>query len=566
MRLLVLLLFTLAAAAPAHAQLYSPAPRVVMNLAAHPDDEDGATMAYYRHAQEAVVYSVVYTRGEGGQNEIGPDLYERLGALRTAETEHAARILGTQVWWLNFYDFGFTKWGREAFTEWSRPRHGFWDTGVPVGTEAAGRDTVTARLVYLIRRLKPDVIFTNHDTLTVGPRAQHGQHQAVGLSAWAAFALSADPTYHPEQLAEPGVDLWQPQRLFVRDRSGDGADVAVPVADSCGYSESCSDMAVRAAVLHRTQGFDKLAPRFFRRDTSYFTLYRAAPGAPPLPEGATDLTAGLPPNPHAAHVSTSYLRDSGYDRRGWTNRYDASPPVVVPGGTLHMEWVARSGPAGIVALRATDTGDTLHYAGGVRVGADYVLPPDFRPTLPAARAQYGRMQASPPIEIEIRGGATGYVDVEVAPPVVVDLAPAPVRLVRGVNTLPVRVHIYDSTATSARLTLRVERPDGSLLTTATRTVAAGDTTATLDFTLPERLPPGPARVVIEAVATPATVAGGAPYVETRPAALLPDIRVSRGLRVGFVRSYDETTEQALRAMGADVVLLDSTALAEGRFD
>ena len=67
-------------------------PLVVMNTAAHPDDEDGATLAYYRHAKDAVAYSVIYTRGEGGQNEIGPELYEALGAIRTDESESAARI------------------------------------------------------------------------------------------------------------------------------------------------------------------------------------------------------------------------------------------------------------------------------------------------------------------------------------------------------------------------------------------------------------------------------------------------------------------------------------------
>ena len=80
-RLLAALLLAFLAAPSASAQLDAPdRPLVVLNLAAHPDDEDGLTMAYYRGNQDAVVYSVVATRGEGGQNEAGPDLYERLGA------------------------------------------------------------------------------------------------------------------------------------------------------------------------------------------------------------------------------------------------------------------------------------------------------------------------------------------------------------------------------------------------------------------------------------------------------------------------------------------------------
>jgi len=146
-----------------------------MNLAAHPDDEDALTMAHYRHAHDAVVHSVIYTRGEGGQNEIGPELYAALGAIRTAETEAAARHLGTQVRFLNFDDFGYSKHASETFERWG------------------GEDEVTGRLVYLIRKLKPDVLFTNHDTLTVGPRTQHGHHQAVGISAYRAMQLAADP-------------------------------------------------------------------------------------------------------------------------------------------------------------------------------------------------------------------------------------------------------------------------------------------------------------------------------------------------------------------------------------
>ena len=98
------------------------APLVVMNLAAHPDDEDGRTLTYYRNAKNAVAYSVIYTRGEGGQNEIGPELYEELGAIRTDETERAARILGTQTYFLNFKDFGYSKKASEAFEFWGTIR------------------------------------------------------------------------------------------------------------------------------------------------------------------------------------------------------------------------------------------------------------------------------------------------------------------------------------------------------------------------------------------------------------------------------------------------------------
>ncbi|NNF58581.1 MAG: PIG-L family deacetylase, partial [Rhodothermaceae bacterium] len=319
-------------------------PLVVMNLAAHPDDEDGLTLTYYRHNQNAVAYSVIYTRGEGGQNEAGAELYERLGAIRTEETERAARILGTQVYFLNFYDFGYSKHAREAFAEWSRPRVGFWDTDDPIVSAEAGREIVTERLVRLIRTLKPNVLFTNHDTSTAWPRAQHGQHQAVGISAYDAFALAADPAYHPEQLEEDGVDLWQPQRLFLRRFSSDGThDVAVPVGDPCNdQGVPCADLGVQAAAQHVSQGFDKFAPRF-RRDTSYFRLYREAPNAPPLPAGTNDLAAGLAPNPHIGAIAASYLLDSG--RRTPMLEVQTNPGVAVPGQAVTLRWTPPATPS-----------------------------------------------------------------------------------------------------------------------------------------------------------------------------------------------------------------------------
>ena len=540
MRLLGLfvLLFPLAAIA----QVDEPTPLVVMNLAAHPDDEDGFTLTYYRHAKDAVAYSVLFTRGEGGQNEAGPELYERLGAIRTAETERAARILGTQVYYLNFYDFGFSKHAAETFREWSRPRHGFWDTDIPPVSEAAGRDTATARLVHLIRRLKPDVLFTNHDTTTAWPNAQHGHHQVVGIAAWEAFEKAADPAYHPEQLEEDGVDLWQPSRLFVRTRGG-AHDVAVPVSDPCPTGRAlqaaptCADLAVQAAAQHVSQGFDKFAERF-RRDTTYFVLYRSAPGVPPLPEGATDLAAGLPPNPHAAGAPLGYLIASGR----------VAP--ARPSGSASADIVAVRGQ------RVAWPGDTLS------------VPTDAPLTHPLHRFQYDHATSRQPFQHRANpDGTVSLYPVEVAPPVVVDLDPAPVRLTMGDNAIPVTVLTYDPAAERVRVSLDLMQEGGRAGSIGhdSVTLTPADTAAVLHLTLDGNTPPGPYRITVTAEAEP-TSAPAEPYVETRPADRLDDVRVAEGLRVGFARSYDRVTEDALRAMGADVVVLDSTALANGDFD
>jgi LmbE family N-acetylglucosaminyl deacetylase len=78
-----------------------------------------------------------------------------------------------------------------------------------------GEDSVLARIVYFIRELRPDVVITNHDTITTKPNRQHGNHQAVGITIYEAFDKAADPNYHPEQLVN-GITPWQIKKLYFR--------------------------------------------------------------------------------------------------------------------------------------------------------------------------------------------------------------------------------------------------------------------------------------------------------------------------------------------------------------
>ena len=563
-------------------------PLVVMNLAAHPDDEDGLTMAYYRGNQDAVVYSVIATRGEGGQNEAGPDLYERLGAIRTAETEAAARILGTRVGYLDRYDFGFSKHAAETFAEWSTPRTGFWDargglaSAVPGGVAldaGAGRDALVADVVQLVRRYKPDVLFTNHDTTTAWPDAQHGHHQAVGIAAYQAFGLAADPGYHPEQLAEDGVDLWQPSRLFLRqggfsDGAPDAYDVAVPVGDACAATasrpaEACADRAVAAASQHVSQGFDTFAPRF-RRDTTYFALLAASAGAPPLPPGATDLAAGLAPNPHASDLDLATLVDS--ERLPPLDGLAAASPTVVPSQEVYLTWP--SGPASRTltvepppgapaqGLFAAEPKTTSLREGRLRVP----VPAGTTPSAPAYRAQYGTGRGTPPMLYAVREGgrlvAGGRLPVQVVPPATVDLDASPVRLASGTTEVPVSLTVYDASRDTVTVGLTVLDADDRAVSFQALPVATADggTVFTVDL---KNAASGRYRVVAEA----RTTGCGLPwYRVSRPAAVLPDVAVAPGLRVGFVRSYDGTMGDALAVMGAEVVDLDPAALAANDFD
>ena len=572
-RLLLAALLAATASAAASAQVDAPdRPLVVMNLAAHPDDEDGLTMAYYRGHQDASVVSVIATRGEGGQNEAGPDLYERLGAIRTAETEAAARVLGTRVVYLDRYDFGFSKSAAESYAEWSRPRTGFWEEPAGPLDAQAGHDALVADVVGLVRRFQPDVLFTNHDTTTAWPDAQHGHHQAVGNAAFEAFSLAGDAEYRPD-LGDP----WQPSRLFVRARpfwrGGDEPyDVAVPVGDVCAATparpqEPCADRAVAAVAMHVSQGFDGFAPRF-RRDTTHFSLLAAAPGVPPLFPNATDLAEGLPANAAPAALELATLVDSG---RLPSLDLHVDAPTVVPTHSVYVRWVAGGmvdpptltvfPPPG-APTRGMDAARPVSAplsAGVLRVP----IPAGTPPTVPAYRAQYQTEGGGGPLLYELRQPdgtlvAGGRLPVEIAPPATVDLDAAPVRLVAGVNEIPVEVAIYEPGRDSVDVGVTVYRGDRAVAYRV-RAVPAGR--ATFEVSLPDA-EPGPYRVEVAA----RTTGCGLPwFIEKRPAAVLPDVAVAPGLRVGFVASYDGTTADALRVMGADVVLLDSTALAAGDF-
>jgi LmbE family N-acetylglucosaminyl deacetylase len=174
----------------------------VMCVAAHPDDEDGTTLTVLRRKYGVHTVTLFSTYGEGGQNAVGPELYEELGVIRARETMEAARIQGSEPHFLGLKDFGFSKSAEEAFQVW-------------------GHDEALRRMVHKIRELRPDVIITNHDTTT-----GHGHHQATGRLVLEAFDAAADAKRFPEQLAN--VSVWQVKRLFVRARAAAASTTTPP--------------------------------------------------------------------------------------------------------------------------------------------------------------------------------------------------------------------------------------------------------------------------------------------------------------------------------------------------
>ncbi len=245
----------------------------ILCVAAHPDDEDGATLAYYSKLMGYNAYTVYYTKGEGGQNEIGPELYDQLGKIREQECYNAAYIQGSSAYFLGELDFGFSKTAKETFKFWG------------------GEDSVLARIVYMIRTIRPDVVITNHDTITTKPNRQHGNHQAVGITIYEAFDKAADPNYHPEQLVN-GTSTWQIKKLFFREFDSTKTDVTViDIGKTSSDGRSIIDISYDALGKHKTQGMDKIpitSPFFF--GNRKYTLVRSDKM---YPVEGSDLFAGL---------------------------------------------------------------------------------------------------------------------------------------------------------------------------------------------------------------------------------------------------------------------------------
>ena len=500
---------------------------VAMNLAGHPDDEDGATMHYLRHARNVAVHSVIFTRGEGGQNEIGPELYEALGAIRSRETEAAARHLGTQVHYLNFDDFGYSKTAAETFARWG------------------GKDSVLAELVYMIRLLKPDVIFTNHDTVTTGPLRQHGHHQVVGITAYHAVQIAADSTYRPEQLREVGVDLWQPARLFIRQRFGRGgpSDVRVPVGDiRLETGESYAAAAADAIGFHASQGMEQFAARIRQLDsTHFFTLWSSDPDSLPL----ASLFHGLRPSADRT-FDVPYLIDSGRSNHG---SFVVDDSLAVPGQELTLSWDVL--PTEGLRWEFSGVLDTTLWLREPQI--TLTVPVDVTPTRPAKVFQYTRRKNHPPIVYAAYYGTSrqpvvaGYLPVEIAPPLHIESGASSVRLRPGVNDVGVQVRVYDpniqNVAIEASIMSNGRKLSENLLEMAIG--GRGVTTGTIPLFMSDVLPGTDYAIILDAGTSQERLQGRA-----------FDAVVAPGLRVGLISSYDDTLEEALRELGVDYVMLD----------
>jgi len=163
----------------------------VLYIAAHPDDENTRLISYMANEMNARTGYLSLTRGDGGQNLIGPQLRELLGVIRTQELIEARKIDGGEQFFSRANDFGFSKNPDETLQIWDK-------------------DKVLADIVWTIRKFQPDVIINRFDHRS--PGTTHGHHTSSAMLSVESFKLTNDSKIYPDQLKY--VAPWQVKRQF----------------------------------------------------------------------------------------------------------------------------------------------------------------------------------------------------------------------------------------------------------------------------------------------------------------------------------------------------------------
>ena len=166
----------------------------VLYIAAHPDDENTQFLAYLARGRGVRTGYLSLTRGEGGQDLIGPEIGDPLGVIRTQELLAARRIDGAEQFFTRARDFGFSKSYEQTLAKW-------------------GKQEVLSDVVRVIRQFRPDVIVTRFPP---EPGGTHGHHTASTVLALEAFKLAGDPKAFPEQRGTVTMSRipWQPAHFL----------------------------------------------------------------------------------------------------------------------------------------------------------------------------------------------------------------------------------------------------------------------------------------------------------------------------------------------------------------
>jgi LmbE family N-acetylglucosaminyl deacetylase len=212
----------------------------VLYVAAHPDDENTRAIAYLANDRLASTAYLSMTRGDGGQNLIGPEIRDLLGLIRTQELLAARRLDGGQQFFTRANDFGFSKNAKETFEIWNK-------------------NEILSDVVKVIRQFQPDVILTRFPP---DERAGHGHHTASAILAQEAFDLTNDPNQFPDQVKELGT--WQAKGIYTNtgrwwNQTINENTPGIVTMNVGTYNtllgKSYSEIAAESRTQHKSQGF-----------------------------------------------------------------------------------------------------------------------------------------------------------------------------------------------------------------------------------------------------------------------------------------------------------------------
>lgn len=214
-----------------------------LNTGAHPDDERSDLLAYLSRGLGVKTSSLIANRGEGGQNEIGNELGNGLGIIRSQEMIEAAKITGVKAYHLSettsdpIYDFGFSKTVEETLGVW-------------------GEEVTYERLIRFIRSYQPDIIMPSFRDVD----SQHGHHRSMTVLTDKAFLDAADPTVFPEHLTE-GLKPWQTAKHYLPAESAEKATLSLEIGmyDEL-YDMSYPQLGEASRYMHKSQGMGNDIP------------------------------------------------------------------------------------------------------------------------------------------------------------------------------------------------------------------------------------------------------------------------------------------------------------------
>ena len=218
---------------------------VFMQATAHPDDENNGLLVMLNRGLGYRTALATATRGNGGQNEIGPELFEALGVLRTEELTAMHRFDGAEQYFTRAVDFGYSFSVEETFEKW-------------------GQEEIIGDFVRLIRMIRPDVILSLRPDGTTGGL----HHQASAMLAREAFQRAGDPLRYADQLTA-GLRPWQPKKFYIQagrfggspeasqDRGAKIVSVNLATYDRL-LGRTYAEIGTEARSMHKCQGMAQL--------------------------------------------------------------------------------------------------------------------------------------------------------------------------------------------------------------------------------------------------------------------------------------------------------------------